>query len=261
MLMNTLTDSIEKPGTFSNGASRPNYTKSWGQNPLKNRQEGGSLKLSILLDDDIPTNIRSASVNLDAVRNYLQHGNAVLSIEDYAWLNLYEQALSANPDAPVKNTLDELILTSTFTSTVPVLRFVGLQDFPTQIKEYLHALYASEQDEDALYEIAEAIVEWLTDNSDEYQTRLAVEFKNMPLVASRILIVSLRNAETHINSENLLYAISSFLESTDKLLAQSSAACLLTCGGHLGKNIVETALLENNLPHSRLIQGIIRLLN
>lgn len=228
---------------------------------MKNRQEEASLRLTILLDDDIPTNIRSASVNLDAVRNYLQHGNAVVSIEDYALLSLYGQALSANLDAPVKNTLDELILTSTFTSTVPVLRFVGIQDFPTQIKDYLDDLYVSEKDENSLYEIAEVIVEWLTDNLSEYQMRLAMEFKNMPPVASRILIVSLRNAETQINSESLLYSIGSFLESTDKLLAQSSAACLLTCGGFLGKNIVQSAVLKNNLPHSRLIQGIIKLLN
>ena len=198
-------------------------------------------------------------MNLDALRNYLQRRDARLLIDNYALLNLFGQALSASPNAPVQNSLDELILTST--STIPVLRFVGLNDFPTQIKEYLDDLQASEQDEGTLYEIAEAIVEWLTDNSDEYQTRLAVEFKNMPPVASRILIVSLRNAETQINNKNLLYAIGYFLESTDKILAQSSAACLLTCGGLSGKNIVQSTLLEHNVPHSRLIQGIMKLLN
>ncbi len=257
--MDTLTDSIEKPGTFSSGASLRNYTKSWGQNPLKDRQNEASVRVSIPLDADVPTNIRSSHVNLDALRNYIQYCNAGLLIDNYTFLNLFGQALSTSSNAPVQNFLDEAILTST--STVPVLRFVGLHDFPVQIREYLDDLYASEKDEYALDEIAEAIVEWLTENPEEYQTRLAVEFQNMPATASRILIVSLRNAEAQINNKNLLYAIGYFLESTDKVLAQSSAACLLTCGGILGKNIVQSTLLKHNLPHYRLIQGIMKLLN
>lgn len=215
------------------------------------------VRVSIPLDADVPTNIRSSSVNLDALRNYLQHRNHRLLIDNYALFNLFGQALSASPNAPVQNSLDEVIQTST--STVSVLRFVGVHDFPAQIKEYLDDLYASGQDEDALYEIAEAIVEWLTDNSDEYQTSLAVELQNMPSIARRILIAALSDAEAQVNSKNLLDTIGLFLESTDKLLAQSSAACLLTCGGFLGKNILQSKLSNNDLPHYQLIQGIMRL--
>ncbi len=228
-----------------------------GQNPFKDRQEETSVWVSILLDADVPTNTRSSSVNLDVLRNYVQRRNARLLIDNYALLNLFGQALSVNPNAPVQNSLEEFILTST--STVPVLSFIGLNDFPVQIKEYLDELHASEKDEDSLYEVAEAIVEWLTDNSDEYQTSLAVELQNMPSTARRILIAALSDAEAQVNNRNLLDTIGLFLESTDKLLAQSSAACILTCGGVLGKNILQSKLSTKDLPHSQLIQGIMRL--
>lgn len=139
------------------------------------------------------------------------------------------------------------------------MRLIEINDFPAQIKEYFYELRANDKDEDALYKISEAIVEWLTDNPEEYQTRLAVELYGISPTAQRILIAVLSDAEAQINSENLLYVIESFLESTDKLLAQSSAVCLLTCGGLLGRNILQTTLSIKNLPHSELIQGIIEL--
>ncbi len=254
--MDTLTDSIEKPGTFSTGASPQNYTESWNQKLSKDRQKE---RPPISPDANVPTNTKLSSVNLDDLKNYLQHHNTSLSIDDYVLLNLLRQALSASPNPLGQKSLDELTLI--YTPTVPVLRFVELNNYPVKIKEYFEQLHASEKDEDALYEIAEAIVEWLIENPEEFQTSLAEQLQNMPSTASRILIVSLRNAEAQINNKNLLDVMGDFLQSRDKLLAQSSAACLLTCGGLPGKNIVQRTLLEHNLHHYQLVQGIMELLN
>ena len=255
MPMNTLTNSIEKPGTFSSGALRQNYIPSWNQNPSKDKQEDG---LSILLDANVPTNTKSSSENLDELKNSLKHHSKSLSIDNYALLNLLGKTLSASPHSLVQNLLDESILT--YTSTAPIWRFVGLNDFPAQIREFLEQLQNTQTKEDDLYEIAEAIVEWLIENPEEYQTSLSVELRKMSAIASRILIVSLRNTEAQINNKYLLDAIGYFLRSPDKVLAQSSATCLLVCGGSLGDNIVQKTLLGQDLPHYQLIQGVIKLL-
>ncbi|WP_298916632.1 hypothetical protein [uncultured Nostoc sp.] len=190
---------------------------------------------------------------LNVLINYVQHAKEEFSIDYYTLLNLFE------PKAIAVQNWEKAL--SSLTSAVPAMRVIGLNDFPDEIKDYLDELLANKKDKDTLYEIAEAVVQWLSDSPEEYQTRLAIELCKMPSTASRILIVSLRNAEFQISNNNLLYAIGSFLESTDKLLAQSSAACLLACGGSLGESIVQTALYSQDLPHSRLIQGIMGLLS
>lgn len=222
---------------------------------MKDRSGQISAKISIPLpcESDEPTNIMPPSVLANALKNYIQHAKEEFSIDYYTLLNLFEQKTISS------QSWGKTLLSPT--STVPAMRVIELNDFPDEIKDYLGELVANEKDKDTLYEIAEEIVEWLTDNPEEYQSKLAIELCRMPSTASRILIVSLRNAEFQISSKYLLHAIGRFLKSEDKLLAQSSAACLLACGGSLGESIVQTALSSQDLPHSRLIQGIMGLLS
>ncbi|MEH2086961.1 MAG: hypothetical protein V7K61_09540 [Nostoc sp.] len=211
-------------------------------------------EISIPVDADVPTNIRSSGVYLP--RHYLQDNNFNLSINKQVVLKALSKVLLKNANRTVQNCWEEILASASTSSAVPLIE---LNDFPAQIKEYFYELRANDKDEDALYKISEAIVEWLTDNPEEYQTRLAVELYDMSSTAKRILIALLSDAEAQISSKILLNVIGLFLESTDKLLAQSSAVCLLACGGFLGRNILQTTLSTKNLPHSELIQGIIRL--
>ncbi|MEH1811529.1 MAG: hypothetical protein V7L09_03520 [Nostoc sp.] len=223
---------------------------------MKDRYGQTSAKISIPLayEGGEPTSILPSRVLLNALKKYyLQYAKDKFSIDYYTLLNLFEQKAIS-----VQN-WEKTLLSPT--SAVPRMRVIELNDFPDEIKGYLDELLANKKDKDTLYEIAEKIVEWLSDSSEKYQAKLAIELDKMPSTASRILIVSLRNAEFQINNKNLLDAIGRFLKSEDKLLAQSSAACLLACGGSLGENIVQTALSSQDLPHSRLIQGIMGLLS
>lgn len=152
--------------------------------------------------------------------------------------------------------LDQLI-SQDCTSDVPTVRN---KDFPIEVKINFAKLNTTE-DEDILYEIADKIAEWLIDNSDEYQSVLSLYIKNMPSESIRILISAFSDAELTINNQYLLYQIGSFVKSSEKRLAQSAAACLLTSGGNLGRKILGDMLEHENLPHRQLIQGISKLLS
>ncbi|QKQ75623.1 hypothetical protein [Nostoc sp. TCL240-02] len=221
---------------------------------MNDRQGRALAKISIPVDADLPTNICSSGVYLP--KYYPQDNIFKPLISKQVFLNAFSKVLLKNLNRTIQNYWEDVLASA---STSSAVRLIEINDFPAQIKEYFYELRANDKDEDALYKISEAIVEWLTDNPEEYQTRLAVELYGISPTAQRILIAVLSDAEAQINSENLLYVIESFLESTDKLLAQSSAVCLLTCGGLLGRNILQTTLSIKNLPHSELIQGIIEL--
>ena len=78
----------------------------------------------------------------------------------------------------------------------------------------------------------------------------------MPKKSSRILLASLNDAEFSTNNENLLRTASSFLESEDKYLAQTATAFLINCGDNLGEKFLQELLDKQELPYSKLIQGM-----
>ena len=144
------------------------------------------------------------------------------------------------------------------TSTLPLLKVIQL---PTEIRKSFEQLLIDQDNEKVLYEVADKIAEWLVDSSQEFQRVLTLYFSSMSSRAKRILVAALSDAEITINSRALFDSIGLFLESDDKRLAQAAATYLLNSGGILGKNFLKDVLATKVLPHSKLIQGIIKLLN
>ncbi len=228
---------------------------------MKVRQDETVGSVFINFNTDVPTNTRSSSVSLDVLRDYIKHNSEKLLIDHETLFKFFsgQATILLSPDTPLQRPGNEIFLNSTV--TVPQLSLIGLNDFPIHIKEFLHKLSAGLEDEDALYQVAEEIIEWLADESDQYQASLAIELQNMPLMARHIIVSVLADTETQINNHHLLETISLFLLSTDKILAQSSAICLLTCGGIVGKEVLQNKLRFDNIPHLQLIRGIIKLFN
>ncbi len=228
---------------------------------MKVRQDETIGSVFTNVNTDVPTNTRSSSVNLDLLRDYIKHNSEKLLIDQETLFKLLsgQATILLSPDTPLQRPGNEVFLNSTVTA--PQLSLIGLNDFPIHIKEFLNQLRAGLEDEDALYEIAETIVDWLADESDEYQASLAIELQNMSSPARHKIVSVLADTETQINNHHLLETIGSFLLSTDKILAQSSAVCLLTCGGIVGKEVLQNQLRLDNIPHFQLIRGIIKLFN
>ena len=99
------------------------------------------------------------------------------------------------------------------------------------------------------------------DAPNEYQTFFASYIQSIPPTSARIIIAALNNAEFSNTNESLLASVSFFLKSSDKRLAQTAAAFLLTCGDALGKDFLFQILSTQELPHSQLIRGITELLS
>lgn len=181
------------------------------------------------------------------------------SIDKNAFLEEAIREIFSYPSHPQLANLEYLKQMRTSTSA-PFI-FLALNDFPVEIKECFEKLRVEQESENVLYEIADLIAEWFLDAPYEYQTALAVYLHDIPLKASRILIAALSDASFLTSNSNLLNCVSLFLKNTDKNLAQTAAAFLLTCGGSLGNNLLQKMLETEELPHSQLIQGIRKLLN
>lgn len=147
------------------------------------------------------------------------------------------------------------------TSTLPSVQFLTLNSISHKIKECLGKLSHAQESESNLYEISSLVSEWLVDAPKEYQTFFASYIQAIPPKSARILIADLSNAEFSTNNGSLLASVSSFLKSTDKRLAQTAAAFLLTCGDTLGRDFLFQMLSTQELPHSQLIKGISELLS
>ncbi len=165
--------------------------------------------------------------------------------------------MSKLTDTTSRSSLEEYFQNSIIgTSTHPSVQFL-----PPQIKEYLSKLSHAQESESNLYEIADLVAEWLMDAPNEYQTFFASYIQGIPPTSARIIIAALNNAEFSNTNESLLASVSFFLKSSDKRLAQTAAAFLLTCGDALGKDFLFQILSTQELPHSQLIRGIIELLS
>ena len=227
---------------------------------MKSRQAEFSPNVFFSLVADAPTNVSSTGGLLNTLLPYLQASISQLVITKRALVDeAIREAFLLDLNTAYLKRLEDAFGNST--STLPPLRFIQIHDFPYEIKEYFDKLRSAQEDEDLLYEIADAIAEWLMDSPEEYQTALTVYLNNISSTASRILIAALSDAEVKINSKTLLYSISLFLKSKDRHLAQIAATCILTCGGNLGKDILQSMVAAEELPHSKLIQGISRLLS
>lgn len=133
-------------------------------------------------------------------------------------------------------------------------------ELPQKVREQMLDL-RQEKSEDTLYEIADAVAEWVVDASGAEQTAFAVDLRELPSRGARILLSALADAEVRLTSETLLYTIASFLGSEDKRLAQAAAVCLLECGGALGGALLRDRLKDPaTLPHVQLIRGVMDLL-
>lgn len=151
------------------------------------------------------------------------------------------------------------------TEVVGTFTYPSVQLLPSGIKNYLTKLTHAQKSESDLYKFSDFVAEWLIDAPNEYldecQTFLASYIQVIPPTSSRILLAALSNAEFSNSNESLLTSVSLFLKSSDKRLAQTAAAFLLTCGGALGRDFLFQILSTQELPHSQLIKGIIELLS
>ena len=123
-------------------------------------------------------------------------------------------------------------------------------------KQKQENIRAKLESEEVLYNAAKELIEYM---NDELQESLAVKLENMPLISKYTVVSALADTETQINNYRLLETIGLFIASTDKILAQASAICLLTCAGIAGKEVLQNRLQSDNIPHLQLIRGIIKL--
>lgn len=142
----------------------------------------------------------------------------------------------------------------------PVL-IAPLPDLPQEVRKHLSDLHSSQEDENSLYEIADAIAEWIEDASEPEQTALAVPILDLPPRGACILVSAFADSEVLLASEVVLRTIASWVYSDDKRLAQAAAACLLECGGIFGQTLLQDRMKNSTaIPHAQLIQGIINFL-
>jgi hypothetical protein len=135
-----------------------------------------------------------------------------------------------------------------------------LNKFSDEIKSYLDKLFLVDKSEDTLYKIADSIAEWFVDIPDEYHVLIVSYLNNLPLLPKRILLAALSDAEFLTENEELIYFAGSFLKSSDKRLAQTTANFLLTCCKESGKTLLKKTLDNEEIPHSRFVKGIVELI-
>lgn len=165
--------------------------------------------------------------------------------------------MSKLTDDTSRSSLEEYFQTSIIgTSTYPSVKFL-----PPKIKDCLSKLSQAQESESNLYEISNLVAEWLMDAPNEYQTFFAHYIQGIPSTSARILIAAFSDAEFSNSNESLLASVSLFLKSSDKILAQTAAVFLLTCGDALGRDFLFKILFTQELPHSQLIKGISELLS
>lgn len=152
-------------------------------------------------------------------------------------------------------------LFDSLTSDFPDVQISPLPDLPQEIRNQLTEISQASASEDNLYEMADAVTEWVVNTSDAEQAVLATYLQELSPRGARVLVSALADSEVHLQSEQLLWTITSFLDSEDKRLAQAAAVCLLECGGTLGRCILIERMKEAEfIPHAQLIQGIQELL-
>jgi hypothetical protein len=150
---------------------------------------------------------------------------------------------------------------ASLTSDIPNVQIFSLPDLPQRIRNQLTELSQASASEDDLYEIADAVAEWLANASDSEQAVLATYLQELPARSARILLSAFADGEVHLKGEQLLWTIASFLDSEDERLAQAAAVCLLECGSALGgRALLERMIEAESIPHAQLIQGIIEML-
>jgi hypothetical protein len=135
-----------------------------------------------------------------------------------------------------------------------------IRELPASIGEEIQKLHGDKSDTE-LYTIVDTIADWVAGASASEQGALSKEISKLPVNSLRILLSGLADSEVTLTSQRLLYAISGFVGSGDKRIAQSATVCLLQCGDALGGALLRTRL--NNpatLPHAQLIVGAIKLL-
>jgi hypothetical protein len=137
-----------------------------------------------------------------------------------------------------------------------------IPDLPQEIRAQLLELQHAPENENDLYETADAVAEWVVDSSEPEQTVLVTYLSNLPPQAAGTLLSAFADAEALLTSETLLRTVAGFLFSKDKRLAQAAAACLLVCGESFGKMLLQERMqTPEDIPHVRLVQGIVDLLN
>jgi hypothetical protein len=135
-----------------------------------------------------------------------------------------------------------------------------LNKFSDEIKPYLDKLFLVDTSEDTLYEIADSVAEWFVDIPYEYHVFIVSYLHNLPLLPKRILLAALSDAEFLTENEELIRFAGFFLKNSDKRLAQTTANFLLTCCGNSGETLLKQILENENIPHSRLVKGIVELI-
>lgn len=131
--------------------------------------------------------------------------------------------------------------------------------FPSEVSSHIDTLWHGEGEERVLYESADQLSEWLTHDSNElvnYHFFLSDYLQKILAVSSRILLASLSDAEFSTNNKMLLDTVCLFIKSEDIELAQAAVNFLITCGGSFGEALLQEATLTQDLPHSRLVQGM-----
>lgn len=140
--------------------------------------------------------------------------------------------------------------------------FLIIPDLPQEVRAHLRELQHAAENENDLYETADAVAEWAVDSSEPEQIVLATYLSNLSPRAACTLFSAFADAEVSLKSETLLHTVADCLFSNDKRLAQASAACLLACGGAFGKMLLQERMqTPEDIPHVRLVQGIVDLLD
>jgi hypothetical protein len=136
-----------------------------------------------------------------------------------------------------------------------------LNKFSDEIKPSLDKLFTDNENEDILYEICDLVAKWFVDASDEYHSFILSYLHNLPLLSKQILIASLSDAGFLTTSEDLIFCVSLYLRDNNKRLAQMAAIFLLTCGSNLGNMVLRQILDSEDLPHSKFIESIVKLVS
>ena len=173
----------------------------------------------------------------------------------------YEKALK---DAFIRELNDTIVTcvqqpfdnpTSDFSSQI-------IPDLPQKVRAQLLELQHASENGNDLYETADVVAEWVVGSSELEQTGLATYLSDLSPKAACTLLSAFADAEALLKSETLLRTVANFVFSDDKRLAQAAAACLLACGESFGKTLLEERMqAPEDIPHVRLVQGIVDLLD
>lgn len=111
------------------------------------------------------------------------------------------------------------------------------------------------------YERAESVVELLEEYSGPWEYALALRIPQLKENHREVFYSTLADCEVQISNPILLSSIAADIDSMNKYLAQSAAACLHSCGSEYGHRMLKE-MLENGyqIPHRSLIISLLGLL-